>query len=56
MAKAKTNFTLNGTYYEANDEVQGTYEQILKLNELGYIEPLSRKELEEYKKPKKEVK
>lgn len=56
MPKAKKDFTLNDRFFAAGDDVEVTYEQLAKLNELGYIEPLSRKELEEYKKPKKEVK
>lgn len=52
MAKAKINFTLNGKFYAKGDEVEGNHEQIAKLNELGYIEPLTRKELEEYKEVK----
>ena len=53
---AKIDFTLNGIYYSTGDEVKANFNQIAKLNELGYIEPLSRKELEELKNPKKEVK
>ena len=56
MPKAKIDFTLNGKYYTAGEDVKGTQEQIAKLNELGYIEPLTRKEIEELKNPKKEVK
>ncbi len=56
MAKAKIDFTLNGKYYFVGDEVDGNYEQIAKLNEKGYIEPLTLKEMEEYRKPLKEVK
>ena len=52
MAKAKIDFTLNGKYYFAGDEVEGNYEQISKLNEKGYIEPLTLKELQEYKEYK----
>lgn len=56
MAIAKKDFTLNGNYYFTGDEVNGTYEEIAMLNEKGYIEPLTVKELQEYKKPIKEVK
>ena len=52
MAIAKIDFTLNGKFYSKGDEVHGTQEQIAKLNEKGYIEPLTRKELEEYKEVK----
>lgn len=54
MAKVRTNFSLNGKYYFAGDEIDGTYEEIAKLNEKGYIEPLTLQELQEYRKPKKE--
>lgn len=54
--KAKIDFTLNNTFYKAGDEVNANFNQIAKLNELGYIEPLTRIELEELKNPKKEVK
>lgn len=56
MAKVKKDFTLNGKYYFVGDEINGTYEEIAKLNEKGYIEPLTLKELQEYRKPNKEVK
>lgn len=55
MAIAKINFQLNGKYYFTGDEVQGNYDQIAKLNEKGYIEPLTLKELQEYKNLNKEV-
>ena len=43
---AKKNFTSNIGNYIAGDEIKGlTYEQIVKLNELGYIEPLDFKDL-----------
>lgn len=43
---AKKNFTSNGKNYIANDELIGfTFEQIIKLNEKGLIEPLSYEEL-----------
>ncbi len=50
MAIAKIDFTLKGKFYSKGDEVKGTYEQIAKLNEKGYIEPLTRKEMEQYHK------
>ena len=52
MARVKKDFTLNDKFYAEGDEIKGTYEQIAKLNELGFIEPLTRKELEEYKEVK----
>ena len=43
---AKIDFIANNTQYVAGDEITGlTYEQICKLNELGFIEPLSYKDL-----------
>lgn len=46
---AKKEFTLNDKYYEKGNEVKvNTYEELRYLNEKGFIEPLSRKQLEEY--------
>jgi len=43
---AKKDFSSNLGNYIAGDEIKNlTYEQIVKLNELGFIEPLSYKEL-----------
>lgn len=50
MIKAKINFFINGKFYAKGDEVEGSYEQIAKLNEKGYIEPLTTQELMELKK------
>ena len=42
-------FTLNGSYYFENDEIEpnkiGTIQDISRLNENGFIKPLSLKEL-----------
>ena len=54
-------FVLNGVYYFENDEIEpnkiGTIEDISRLNENGFIKPLSLKELikleSEMKQPKK---
>lgn len=54
-------FVLNGVYYFENDEIEpekiGTIEDIARLNENGFIKPLSLKELikleSEMKQPKK---
>lgn len=56
---AKVDFTANGTSYIVGDELTNlTYEQIVKLNEQGFIEPLEYKDLvlikRELEKPKKE--
>ena len=43
---AKVNFTTNIDNYIAGDEITGlNYEQIVKLNEKGFIEPLEYKDL-----------
>lgn len=54
-------FVLNGVYYFENDEIEpnkiGTIQDIARLNENGFIKPLSLKELikleSEMKQPKK---
>ena len=54
-------FVLNGEYYFENDEIEpnkiGTIQDISKLNENGFIKPLSLKELlqleKELKQPNK---
>ena len=56
---AKIDFTANNEQYIKGDEITGlNYNQIVKLNELGFIEPLSYKDLvlikRELEKPKKE--
>ena len=58
---AKKDFTTNVGEYIAGDEITGlTYEQIVKLNEKGFIEPLNYKDLvlikRELDNPKKETK
>ena len=60
---AKKDFTTNIGNYIAGDEITGlTYEQIVKLNELGFIEPLEyrdlvliKRELERKNKVKEEL-
>lgn len=43
---AAKEFSANGIYYIAGDEIDNmSFEQIAKLNELGYIEPLNQKDL-----------
>lgn len=43
---AKKDFTANGVNYIIGDELTGlNYQQIVKLNELGFIEPLEYKDL-----------
>ncbi len=57
---AKTSFSLNGVIYNNGDEVKvDDKEKLVKLNELGYIEPLSAKDIQNFgkeEKPKKEYK
>lgn len=57
--KAKTNFILNGVYYEKNDEVIiDNKADLVRLNEKGYIEPLTPKEIQNFGKkeiPKKNI-
>lgn len=58
QVKVKKNFTANGKSYIIGDTINDlTYMQIVKLNELGYIEPLSYEDLaiikRELEKPKK---
>lgn len=43
---AKKDFIANNEHYIKSDEIKGlTYNQIVKLNELGFIEPLDYKDL-----------
>jgi hypothetical protein len=57
---AKIDFTANNEKYIAGDEVTNLkYEQIVRLNEMGFIEPLCYKDLvlieRELKKKKEEL-
>lgn len=63
--KAKIDFILNDKFYEENKEIELDgikFEEVIKLNEKGYIYPLTTKELYEIKEKiensskKKEVK
>lgn len=54
--KARILFSYKGTWYEKGDEVNvQTKEELVKLNEKGFIEPLTFKEIENFGKeePKK---
>lgn len=55
---AKERFSLNNIIYEKGDEVEvKTKEQLIKLNERGFIEPLKIKDIQNFgKEPKKEYK
>lgn len=51
---AYENFNLNGVFYEKGDEVKNlTKEQVTVLNEKGFIEPLTPKQLQEFGEEKK---
>ena len=54
--KAKVLFSYKGIWYEAGDEVKvETKEDLVKLNEKGFIEPLTFKDIQNFGKeePKK---
>lgn len=56
--KAKKDFTIGEEFFVAGDTIEPNkydYEQIVKLNEKGFIEPLNRKELIEIKKNKNNI-
>ena len=49
--KARINFSLNGIYYDAGDEVNiTTKEQLIRLNEKGFIEPQTAKDIQNFDK------
>lgn len=50
---AKKDVQINGTFYSKGEEIKvDNIEQLQKLNERGFIEPLSQKEIQDYfKKP-----
>lgn len=50
---AKKDIQINEIFYSKGDEIKvETIEQLQKLNERGFIEPLSQKEIQDYfKKP-----
>lgn len=50
--KVKQDFSVNGKFYFAGDTIEEKikYETLVKINEKGYIEPLTLKELTEYQK------
>ena len=51
--KAKKDFSLNGTMYAKGDDVPvKNMDELIKLNEKGFIDPMSMKEIQDYfKKP-----
>jgi len=51
---AKIDCNINGIYYSKGEEIKvDTLEQLVKLNEKGFIEPLTMKEIQDYFKVKK---
>jgi hypothetical protein len=49
-AIAKTDCLVNGMFYQIGDEIKiESKEQLVKLNEKGFIEPLTPKEIQEFK-------
>ena len=47
--KAKINCNINGIFYAKGDEIEvSTIEQLGKLNEKGFIEPMTAKEMQDY--------
>ena len=50
---AKMNCEINGVFYDKGDEIEiKNKEQLMKLNERGFIEPLTPKQIQDYfKKP-----
>ena len=56
MYKAKKDFTLNGVFYEKGDEVKvDSKEALIKLNEKGFIEPLTAKQIQNFGKEHKKM-
>ena len=54
---AKIDFSANGIFYSKGDEVKvKTKEQLMKLNERGFIEPLSQKDIQNFGKEEKTTK
>jgi len=54
---AQKNFELQGIFYEAGDPVEvNSKELLVKLNEKGFIEPLTPKEIQNFNKTEKEEK
>ena len=51
--KAMRDFQLNGVFYEKGDEVDvKDKEQLIHLNEKGFIEPLTPKQIQDFGKEK----
>jgi len=49
--KAIKDFSINGVYYDVGDDVKITRkEELVRLNELGFIEPQSAKDIQNFDK------
>lgn len=56
-AIAKIDCQINGVYYVKGEEIKvNNKEQLAKLNEKGFIEPLTPKDIQEYFKKSKFIK
>lgn len=56
--KAKKDFTIGNDFFTIGDTIEPnkiSYEQIVKLNEKGFIDSLSRKELMDIRKNKNNI-
>ena len=52
--KAKIRCQINGTFYEVGDDIEvKTIAGVNKLNEMGFIEPLTAKEMQDMAKSQK---
>ena len=54
---SKKDFSLNGIIYTKGDEVKvETKEQLIRLNERGFIEPLTQKQIQNFGKEEPKIK
>ena len=54
---AKIDCQINGIFYSKGDEIKvENKEQLIKLNEKGFIEPLTPKQIQDYFKNSNEIK
>lgn len=57
MYEAKKTFSYNGVVYHNGDEVKvNTKEELIKMNEKGFIKPLTSKQIQNFGKEKSKVK
>lgn len=53
---ASKSFNLNGVFYEAGNEVTvASKEELIRLNEKGFVEPLTPKQIQDFGKEPKET-